>query len=167
MVIYIDGPINAGKTTVGRMLAGHLPNAVHIEVDHLRHFASCLALEEAIPFALEDTLSLTGNWIRRGYDVVVTWPIDARNHVRFAEAIAGLGVSLVTFTLLPRREIALKNRGKRVLTDGEKRRIGEMYETMYADGGVGVLIDNSQLSLEETVQRILHYLSDKKDLGSF
>lgn len=157
MVIYIDGPINAGKTTVSRLLAQRLADTVHIEVDDLRHFAECLTLDEAIPFALEDAIMLTQNWVRRGFSVVVSWPIGAQDHRQFAQAVTTLDAELHTFTLLPRQEICLSNRGARPLTIKEIDRIHQMYAWRREQGSVGTLIDNSEQTPDQTVDTIIQH----------
>ena len=50
--IFISGPINAGKTTVSRLLARGLPGTAHVEGDALRHFVGWMSLEESIPITL-------------------------------------------------------------------------------------------------------------------
>jgi cytidylate kinase len=74
MIIFLDGPINAGKSTVGAILAGQMRQAVHIEVDCLRHFTGGFSLEQAIPFALADAAELANAWVKRGFHVIVSWP---------------------------------------------------------------------------------------------
>ncbi|UCG23869.1 MAG: GNAT family N-acetyltransferase [Chloroflexota bacterium] len=159
MIVFLDGPVNAGKSTVGALLTSELQQAVHIEVDHLRHFSGALSLEEAIPFALADAAELTTTWVTRGFQVVLSWPIERDQHQRFAAATAGSGAPLHTFTLLPALEIALGDRGGRRLTSKERTRIREMYASMYAgDRPVGVVIDNSQQTPASTVRTILDYI---------
>ena len=156
MIVFLDGPINAGKSTVGALLASELRGAVHIDVDQLRHFASGLPLEQAIPFALADAAELTNMWVSRGFDVVVSWPIDHDNHRRFVTATAGSGAAFHTFTLLPALETALVNRGDRRLTPKERARIQEMYAGMCAaNRAAGIVIDNSTQTPAATVRTIL------------
>ena len=159
MIIYLDGPINAGKSTVSALLARRMPHTVHIEVDHLRHFANSLTLDQAIPYAFSDAADLTAGWTKRGFHVVVSWPIDRNNHQRLAAALAEAGAPMFTFTLLPRLDIALKDRGQRRLSEQERARIKEMYAGMYAGGrAVGLVIDNSEQTAAETVQTILEHI---------
>ncbi len=161
MIIYLDGPINAGRSTVGAMLASKLPHAVHIEVDHLRHFADCLTLNQAIPYALSDAAMLAAEWSNRGFHVIVSWPIEPLNHYRLSEATASTGTPLFTFTLLPRLDVALSDRGGRPLSAHEQARIREMYKGMYAGGqAVGVVIDNSDQPPAETAQVILDFIKE-------
>ncbi len=159
MIIILDGPINAGKSTVGARLASRLPQAVHIEIDHLRHFAAGLTLEQAIPYALADAASLVAAWTGRGFHVVVSWPIERANLHHFTAVASASGTALFVFTLLPKLETALSDRGRRRLSAGERARIREMYADMYASGqAAGVAIDNSDQSPAETTQLILDHI---------
>lgn len=162
MIVVLDGPINAGKSTVGAMLARRLPHTVHIEVDDLRHFAGSLTLQQVIPYALADAADLASSWTGRGFHVIVSWPIDKANLHHFAAAAAEAGTPFFAFTLLPRLDIALGNRGQRDLTDAEKARIKEMYAEMYSGGrGAGIIIDNSDQGPEETTQAIMAHIESK------
>ena len=57
--------------------------------------------------------------------------------------------------LAPRLEVAQSKRGDRVLTDWEVQRIKHHYDTGIATPKFGYIIDNSDLSIDETVQHIL------------
>ena len=154
MVIYINGAINSGKSTVGRLLAGALPRTVHIEVDDLRHFADCLSLSEAIPYCHEDTMTLTRSWLSRGFNVVVTWPVSERMYAVFERETARIGGPIHMVTLRPSLEIALSDRGQRQLSDGERARIREQYRSPHIDPGLGEVIDNGGQTPEETLAAI-------------
>lgn len=159
MIIVLDGPINAGKSTVGAKLVAQLPHAVHIEVDHLRHFAGVLTLNQAIPYALADAASLAAAWTGRGFHVVISWPIERANLHHLSAVAAESGATLFVFTLLPRLEVVLRDRGRRRLTAREKDRIKEMYAGMYAPGrAAGIVIDNSDQTPDETVQVIVSHV---------
>ena len=159
VVIFIDGPINSGKTIVCRLLAQRLPKTVHVEIDDLRHFADCLTLDEAIPFALQDALSVSQNWMRRGFNVVVSWPLSPENHRIFEDAILRTGASFFTFTLLPRQDICLTNRGTRELEPSEIERIKQMYRRYSERNPVGDVINNSEQTPDETVEEILRRIA--------
>lgn len=159
MIIVLDGPINAGKSTVGAKLVRRLPHSVHIEVDRLRHFAPGLALEQAIPYVLDDAAQLTASWINRGFHVIVNWPIARANLRRFTSLAEETGTSLFVFTLLPKMEVALRDRGQRQLSSAEQERIRQMYAGMYAPGkAAGKVIDNSVQTADETTEEILAYI---------
>ena len=154
MVIYINGSINSGKSTIGRLLARALPKTVHIEVDDLRHFADCLSLSEAIPYCHEDTMTLTRSWLSRGFNVVVTWPVSERMYAVFERETAGIAGPIQMVTLRPSLETALSERGQRQLSDRERARIREQYRPPHIDPGLGEVIDNSHQSPAETLADI-------------
>lgn len=152
MIVWINGPINAGKTTVAQRIAAIRPGTTHVEVDHLRHFATHLPLETCSPWCLEDTAELTRRWIDRGFNVVVSWPISVEDLARFQSAVPE---PVRAFTLLPPKHVALSQRGHRVLTPKERRRIEEMYDTGMFDQPAGTVIDNQSQTPDETTRRIL------------
>ncbi len=163
MIIYLDGPINAGKTTVGRLLAKRLPNSVHIEADELRHFATGLSLEQAISYVLQDVISLTKNWVERGFHVIISWPISRQNYSYLVDKLSVVNEPLFPFTLLPPKQVALQNRGNRPLSKKERARIEVLYATLYSDTRVaGKLIDNDDQNPDETVALILGFIAEQE-----
>ena len=154
MLIYINGSINSGKSTVGSLLAKNLPATVHIEVDELRHFADCLSLAEACPYCLEDAATLAGAWLSRGFNVVVTWPISHRDYAVFEREAAVAGVSIYAFTLRPALEVATSDRGGRRLSERERTRVREQYRMPHVEPGIGTVIDNSNQTPDETLAAI-------------
>ncbi len=38
MIIFINGSINAGKTTIAKILAEKIPQTANVEIDELRNF---------------------------------------------------------------------------------------------------------------------------------
>jgi hypothetical protein len=155
MVIYLNGSINSGKTTVAMLIASRIPKTVHIEVDDLHNFADCLTLEEAIPFCLEDAITLTRRWVERGFNVVVSWPISEQDHLQFVRELDETGVPFYTFTLSPGVEVALSDRGGRKLSEWERNRIAHLYAIGIHKPSFGVVIDNSDQSPEETAEKII------------
>lgn len=155
MIIWIDGPINAGKTTICRRLASLRPRTVHIEIDELREFARCLTLNACIPLCIEDAAMLTSSWRSRGFDVVLSWPVSPRDLRRFEDRV---GERVRAFTLLPRLEVALFQRGERVLSTRERRRIKQMYAAKRSNPA-GTVIDNSDETSDQTVRRIINAIT--------
>ncbi|MDE2889482.1 MAG: AAA family ATPase [Gemmatimonadota bacterium] len=154
ILVYINGSINSGKSTVGSLLAKNLPGTVHIEVDELRQFADCLSLAEACPYCLEDAATLARNWLSRGFNVVVTWPISHCDYAVFERVAADAGVSIYAFTLRPALEVAMSDRDQRQLTERERARIREQYRSSHIDPGIGTVIDNSDQTPAETLATV-------------
>jgi hypothetical protein len=158
VIILINGPINAGKTTVGRQLAAMLPQAAHVEVDSLREFVAFLPLAEAIPVSLENAAAVTRNLIRRGFHVVLTYPLGPEDYAYLQEQFSDLGTAVHAFTLSPSLAIALSDRGNRAISDHERRRIREQYADNLHQPSFGSTIDNSVQSPAETAAAILRTL---------
>ncbi len=159
MIIYINGSINAGKSTVASLLARTLPNTINIEVDSLRDFAHCLTLEEVIPFCVEDTATLTRSWVQRGFNVVIGWPISEEDYSHFIHLLGDCPTPVFALTLAPRLEVALTKRGDRKLTDWEYSRIQFHYSKGTAAPSFGVIIDNSDQTPEQTVQETMNSIN--------
>jgi hypothetical protein len=154
MIIYLNGPINSGKTTVARLLVKNLSRGVHIEVDDLPH-PPTLTLDQAIPLLLQDAAWLARTWVERGFSPVLSWPISPEHHQWLVGNLGNLKQPIHTYTLSPRLEVALNNRGGRELTPWERERIACHYAMGVARPPFGQIIDNSGLSPEQVAQRIL------------
>ena len=138
MLIYINGSINSGKSTVGSLLAKNLPATVHV----------------ACPYCLKDAATLAGAWLSRGFNVVVTWPISHRDYAVFEREAADAGVSIHGYTLRPSLEVATSDRGGRRLSERERTRVREQYRMPHVDPGIGTVIDNSNQTPAETLAAI-------------
>ncbi len=101
MIILISGPINSGKTTVGKALAALLPRTAHLEVDTLRELVHFLPLEAAIPINLENAAAITSNLARRGIGVILTYPLGEEDYDYILRAFTDLPTAIHTFILGP------------------------------------------------------------------
>ena len=52
MIIFINGSINSGKSTISKLLVEGLPNTALIEIDSVRAMIDWMPLEQAIPLTL-------------------------------------------------------------------------------------------------------------------
>jgi hypothetical protein len=154
MVIYLNGSINAGKTTVAKLLADMIPCAVLIEVDDLPAPRK-MPLETSIKALLRDAADVARNWHQRGFHPIVVWPISHEDHAEFTARLGSAGASVLTITLAPKREIALTNRGNGELTDWERERIQYHYEIGIHRPSFGKIIDNTGESPRQTANRII------------
>jgi guanylate kinase len=155
MIILISGPINSGKTTVGKALAALLPRTAHLEVDTLRELVHFLPFEAAIPINLENAAAITSNLARRGIGVILTYPLGEEDYDYLLRAFADLPTAIHTFILGPTLETALVDRGERRLSDHERRRIREQYQDNRHQPAFGIQIDNTAQAPEETATMIV------------
>lgn len=161
MIIFINGSINSGKSTIAKILADRIDKLAVIETDSLRNFISWLPIDEAIPINLKNTLSVIKNFLEAKINVVVPYPLSKKNYEFFVEGLKDGKQDIYIFTLSPKLEVALENRGARSLSDWEKERIKHHYNIGIANPGFGVIIDNSDENPEETAARILKIINQK------
>ena len=155
MIIFINGSINSGKSTIASLLLKELPNTALIEIDTLRAMIDWMPLEESIPLNLQNALTLIKNFIDRDLNVVVPYPLSQKNFDYFTAGLKDLDIETHVFTLAPKIEKVLTNRGTRELNDWERERIKHHYNTGIHKPNFGEIIDNTEQTPEETVKIIL------------
>lgn len=163
-IININGPINSGKTTVSKLLAEQMSDALFIEVDDL------LSDEEQETLGL----SMEKGWAERTnrlskmivkykktkqYNVIIfAYPIS-KNLYNEWKAWEDEYTCFVNVTLAPRLDVCLQNRGNRELDAWELNRIRQMYDEGYHKPEFAdLIIDNSEQTPQETVNEILAFL---------
>ena len=155
MIILINGSINAGKTTVARILAKKILNVALVEVDVIRNMIKWMTIGESVPINLENAISATRNFTKRGLNVIVPYPLSQKNYDYVLGGLKDLDTKIYTFTLAPKIEKALTNRGARELDDSERERIKYHYKIGIHTLVFGEVIDNSEQTPEETAEIIL------------
>lgn len=158
MIIFINGTINSGKSTVSHLLKKRMPKTAVVEVDALRKFIDWLPLDQAIPINLKNAVSVIKNFVDEDFNVIVPYPLSEKNHKFFSQELASIGQKLIFITLAPKLEKALENRGMRELTEEEKQRIRYHYSIGIENPSFGVIIDNSNQTPEQTIEEILKKL---------
>jgi cytidylate kinase len=161
LAILVSGPINAGKTTVSRLLARRLPRTAHVEGDALRHFASWMTLHESLPVTLANLADVSRNYLRADVHVVVDYPLSALQHAALVAALEPEASAVHSFVLAPPLHVALRDRG-RPLDDWERARIRELYEERAHEPGFGISLDTGELTAEQTVEEIVAHLGDAR-----
>lgn len=155
MIIFLNGSINAGKSTVARLLAKELPNTALLEIDALREMIAWMPIDEAVPINLENAVSVIRNFVKRGFDVIVPYPLSEKNYQYVMEGLKDLGAEIHVFTLAPNLDVAQANRGEREITIQERDRIRHHYAIGIHNSSFGEVIDNTDQSPEETARYIL------------
>ena len=155
MLIVLNGSINAGKTTTSKMLCQLLPRTAHVEVDALRDFIAWMPLEESIPINLATAVAVTKVFLQHGLNVVFSYPLRAVDHTWLSQQF---DVPIHFVTLRPPMSISQQQRGARLLSDWEVSRIAYHYQTAGANPDLGMVIDNSQMTPEQTARLILEHV---------
>jgi len=162
MIIFINGSINSGKSTVAKILAEKLGQVALVEIDQLRDFIAWMPISEAVPINLENAAAVIKNFIGRKINVIATYPLSEKNYNYLMENLKDFQDEIKIFTLSPRLEAALKNRGTRELTDQEVERIKYHYKIGIPNPSFGEIIDNSNEMPEETADKILQVINNLK-----
>lgn len=161
MIFLLSGPINAGKTTVSRLLAQRLPRTAHVEVDDLSDFIDWMPLLESIPLNLANTAAVTRNFVAFGLNVIISSPLRQEDYEYLMRELQPLGVPIYCVTLDPSMAVALTNRGTRELTEWELRRIPQLYAEGIPSPSFGIMIDNVHQTPEETAREILEIVNNE------
>src|SRR5687767_3051335 len=154
-LIFISGSINSGKTTTSKLLAEKL-GAKSINVDDLNDQIPNFNLATDLDKSMDLAIAEINKYLAEGKDVVANYVVREKDFQRFAKEIDTEKVYVVT--LAPRLEIAQSTRGGRPLSEWEMARIKYHYDTGVASPSFGHVIDNSDISLEETVDKILEII---------
>lgn len=157
MIILINGSINSGKSTIARKLADKIPSSTVLEIDVLRNFIKDVPLNEAIPINLENAITLTKNFVKHNFNVIIPYPLSQKSYDFLAKGFKDTKQKIYTFTLNPKIEIALSDRGSR-RDKWETERIKYHYKIKINNPDFGNIIDNSNQAPEETAAQILELI---------
>lgn len=156
MLVFISGSINSGKTTTAMALAQKL-NAEFINVDDLNDQIPNFNLATDLDKSMDAAIAEINRHLASGRDVVANYVLRKRDYNRFEKEIKTSDQYIIT--LAPRLEVAQNQRGDRVLSDWEVQRVKYHYDTGIASPDFGFIIDNSDLSIDQTVTKILDLIS--------
>ena len=158
MILFINGSINSGKTTVAKMLTEKIPNTAHIEIDSLREFIHWLEIDKAVPINLENAILLIRNFVKHGYNVVVPYPLSESNYEYIIQELHDYSEQLHFFTLAPDIRKAQTSTKERKISQWEYDRIQHHYDIGIPSPSFGRIINNTSQTPKETVDEILSFL---------
>ncbi len=160
MIIFLNGSLNAGKSTVAKLLIVELPNTALVEIDWLRQMIEWMPIDKAIPFNLENAVSVIKNFAHAGLHVVVPYPLSRKNYDYMMENLKDFDAKIHVFTLDPKLEKAVTNRGARELDDWERERIQHHYNIGIHNPSFGKIVDTSNQTPKETTSYILSKINE-------
>jgi|CXWL01.1.fsa_nt_gi cytidylate kinase len=155
MIIFLNGSINAGKSTVAKLLAKELPNTALVEIDAFHEMIEWMPIDQSISLNLENAVSVITNFAKRNLNVIIPYPLSQKNYDFMMENLKDLDADIRVFTLAPQLGEALTNRGARELSDWERERIQHHYDIGIHGPSFGEVIDNTGQTPEETFKYIL------------
>lgn len=160
MIIFLNGSINSGKSTVANILASSIPNVALVEIDVLRSMIDWMPIDKAIPINLQNTISLIKNYCMNNLNVIVPYPLSKHNYDYLINELKDINTKIYTFTLSPKLGKVITNRGSRELNNGEVERIKYHYDIGIHNPSFGEIIDNTEQTPEETSQIILNKINN-------
>lgn len=158
MIIWINGSINSGKSTVSKILAKELGNCAIVEIDKFHEMIEWMPIDKAVPINLENAISSIKVFVNVGLNVIIPYPLSQKNYDVINFELSKLKTKMFYITLAPKLEVALKDRGDRKLDDWERNRIKHHYEIGIHNPKFGTIIDNSKERPEETAKKILEIM---------
>ncbi|MDB5166448.1 MAG: shikimate kinase [Candidatus Saccharibacteria bacterium] len=157
MLIFISGSINAGKTTTSKVLAERLGWPL-INVDDLTDKVEGFDIYTHLDLAMDLAIVAINEAAKNNKNVVANFVVRKEDYERMEHEIHAH--PQVFITLSPCLEIAQSQRGDRVLTTWEIKRIKAHYDDGIAAPEYGYVIDNSHLTVEETVAEIMSIIAE-------
>jgi len=158
MLIFISGSINSGKTTASRTLAKKL-GADLINVDDLNDTIPNFNLATDLDKSMDLAIKTINERLANSKDVVANYVVRQKDFDRFKKEISTKEQFVIT--LAPRLEVAQSKRGDRTLSEWEVQRVKHHYDSGIASPKFGYIVDNSDLTLDQTVDLILEIINRK------
>lgn len=159
MIIFINGSINAGKSTIAKIIASKIPNTANVEIDSFHEFIHWLEIDKAVPINLENAVLVINNFAKHGYSVVVPYPLSQKNYDYLKNELTGN--QLYFFTLSPDIKKAQSDTKDRTLTQWERDRIHHHYDIGISSPVFGKIIDNTNQTPDETAEEIISLIPKK------
>lgn len=151
MIIFLNGSINAGKSTIERIVAERL-GYDFVESDDIRGIVEVSDIDEAVPLVFDRGIALLNERAKGGISAVVAYPLGKYNYTRLVNELID---HIAVITLSPRIEVALSDRGSRYLSEKERARIKHHYSINIPNPDFRTTLDNSDMSIEETASRVV------------
>lgn len=156
MIIFVNGSINSGKSTVAKALQDKIQNSAVVEIDNLHAFIEkYVPIGKAIDLNFKNAFCVIKNLVDVGMDIIVPYVISEKNYLLIINELEKLDVKIVFVTLDLPLEKVLESRGKRDLSEWEIERIKYHYSIGINKPNFGLILDTSKLSVEDTVKEII------------
>lgn len=155
MIIFINGNLNSGKSTISRGLSEKLGNSAIVEIDRLREFIWWMPVEEAVPLSLENAICIIKNFTRHKLNVIVPYVITQKNYAYLESELADLDEKRIYITLDRSLEQLLNNSGNREHFEQDAARIQVLFGRRVHKPTFGTIIDTTNLSVDQTIDEVM------------
>lgn len=166
MIIIITGPSGVGKTTVSRELATFFDKCVHIRADDIHNLiVNSEVIPEQIALTDENIKDLVKNFTKHGYtEIILDNVYETPEHLQ--QVIQGLSQyvdEIVPFRLqCDLQENLYRNSIRDEYSYMEEERVVELHNILTQQGdSLGIVIDSTGLTVQETAKKIMDYLKER------
>ena len=173
-VLILTGPPAAGKTAVADALCERYDRVAHIDVNMVRHFlrAGFVApwrqgpdWERQHRLAVRNAAVIARNFLAEKIGVIADDVVDAQSLGWYLEELKPAGASVHLVRLMPSLAVCEARNTSRGEGRVRPAWVTEIYERFAkAADFAGSTIDNSDLSVEETADRLLALTTQGKSL---
>ena len=164
-VIFLNGPMGAGKTTVGRLIQRSLAGCAFIDGDWCMDLEPFVGNSETRAMAVDNILHMLAGYNNCSHcrGVVVAWLMDRPEICRaLEEGAAKIGLETAWFTLLCTEEaLGARWRGDKLCPWRTEENLKVSVRSLEAFSRLpGVPVDTSGMTAEQVRGHILKHLSD-------
>jgi guanylate kinase len=165
MILILTGPAAAGKNTVGHIIAQMREKCAVIDVDDIRHMAikphiapwyGEAGLKQA-KLGVKNACVLAKNFSDEGFDVIILDVLTDETANLYTESLTELNPKIIM--LYPRLDEVKKRNSARSYNLQEERLIS-LHKEQEDFKEYDKKIDNSEISAEETAEKILKIISE-------
>ena len=110
MIIILNGTMNAGKSTVAKILTSSIKNSALLEIDYLYKMIDWMPINSAVPLNLKNAVSLIKNFSSVGINSIVPYPLIKENFDFLFSELESLPEQIYVFTLISPEEILIKTK---------------------------------------------------------
>ena len=143
---------------LNKLLVNKIKKSALVEIDSFHEMIEWMPIDKAVPLNLKNAVSVIKNFSENKISSIVPYPLSEKNYHYLFDSLKSTGEEIKLFTLAPRLEQVLKNRGKREITKSEKERIKYHYSIGIHKLSFGDIIDNTNQTPEETAEQIFKNL---------
>lgn len=159
MVVFLNGTLNSGKSTIAKLLAKKLGNSAIVEMDIFHSFIEWMDIDRALPIIHSLGVITIKQFVKEGLSVIIPYPLSLESYKKFEKKLKALDADIIVFTLAPKLEVLLSDRSEKKRGIWDKERIKYHYEGGQYKHLYGNIIDSSDQTPEETLNVILKKLN--------
>ena len=167
-LILLNGPAGVGKSTISARLHTEMPNSILIDVDELRRSIPNYKEQrkESLLLAYQQTAEAIDTYLKKGKHVIIDKAISYSDTLdSFIEIAKKYGAEVYEIFLYADKKTVQKRADERGYIPGSlltRERVGELWDMADAlrnERPNAIVIDRTEFPPEETVKKILSFIS--------